>query len=215
MVCSDSDIRVEVYLLCFAHIAHYYISPLQEQPDTILWATRHGRYVVDRLFPDLRSLKGAVQGCMIQHPSRSFALEITLDLVKGTEFFCLKPALHFHVQEEYIESVQGKMDLELDGKEHVLSAGDRPMSIRPYVNHRSYPLPLAQQDDGETVVKFLLSGEKTNSLFELNPVFFEDWYKYQDNVVVNGAKISLVQLWSVSRLSSLQSHQLDQWLCAQ
>jgi hypothetical protein len=109
---------------------------------------------------------------MIQHPSRSFALEITLDLIKGTEFFCLKPALHFHVQEEYIESVQGKIDLELDGKEHVLSAGDRPMSIRPYVNHRSYPLPLARQDDGETVMKFLLSGEKTDSLFELNPVFF-------------------------------------------
>jgi hypothetical protein len=111
---------------------------------------------------------------MIQHPSRSFALEITLDLIKGTEFFCLKPALHLHVQEEYIESVQGKIDLELDGKEHVLSAGDRPMSIRPYVNYRSYPLPLARKDDGKTAMKFLLSGEKTDSLFELNLIFFED-----------------------------------------
>ncbi|KAG9201344.1 hypothetical protein G6514_005894 [Epicoccum nigrum] len=145
--------------------------------------------------------KGAVQGRMIQHPSRSFALEITLDLVKGAEFFCHKPPIHFHVQEEYIESIQGKMGLELDGKEHVLSAGDGPMSIKPYVNHRSYPLSLAQQDNGETVVKFLLSGEQTNSIFELNPVFFENWYKYQDDVVVNGARISLIQLFSVSRLS--------------
>ena len=94
------------------------------------------------------------------------------------------------------------MGLELDGKEHVLSAGDGPMSIKPYVNHRSYPLSLAQQDNGETVVKFLLSGEKTDSIFELNPVFFENWYKYQDDVVVNGAKISLIQLFSVSRLYS-------------
>lgn len=151
---------------------------------------------------DLCSFKGAVQGRMIQHPSRSFALEITLDLVKGAEFFGHKPPIHFHVQEEYIESIQGKMGLELDGKEHVLSAGDGPMSIKPYVNHRSYPLSLAQQDNGETVVKFLLSGEKTDSIFELNPVFFENWYKYQDDVVVNGAKISLIQLFSVSRLYS-------------
>jgi len=151
---------------------------------------------------------------MIQHPSRSFALEITLNLVKGAEFFCHKPRLHFHVQEEYIESIQGKMGLEIDGKEHVLSAGDGPMSIKPYVNHRSYPLSLAHQDDGETVVKFLLSGEKTESVFELNPVFFENWYKYQDDVVVNGAKISLIQLFSVNRLSSPHFHQLDQGLCA-
>ncbi|EMD85893.1 hypothetical protein COCC4DRAFT_63857 [Bipolaris maydis ATCC 48331] len=140
--------------------------------------------------------KGAIRGRMIQHPSRSFALEITLDLVKGAEFFSHKPPLHFHIQEEYIESIQGKMCLELNGKEHVLLAGDGPMSIKPYVNHRSYPAALADQNDGETVVKFLLSGEKTDSVFELNPVFFENWYKYQDDVVVNGAKISLIQLFS-------------------
>ncbi|EUC42422.1 hypothetical protein COCMIDRAFT_39530 [Bipolaris oryzae ATCC 44560] len=140
--------------------------------------------------------KGAIQGRMIHHPSRSFALEITLDLVKGADFFSHKPPLHFHIQEEYIESIQGKMCLELDGKVHILSAGDGPMSIKPYVNHRSYPASLADQDDDETVVKFLLSGEKTDSVFELNPVFFENWYKYQDDVVVNGAKISLIQLFS-------------------
>jgi hypothetical protein len=151
---------------------------------------------------------------MIQHPSRSFALEITLDLIKGAEFFGHKPPIHFHVQEEYIESIQGKMGLELDGKEHVLSAGDGPMSIKPYVNHRSYPLSLAQQDNGETVVKFLLSGEKTDSIFELNPVFFENWYKYQDDVVVNGAKISLIQLFCVSHSYSFYPNQLCQRTCA-
>lgn len=151
---------------------------------------------------------------MIQHPSRSFALEITLDLVKGAEFFSHKPPLHFHIQEEYIESIQGKMCLELNGKEHVLLAGDGPMSIKPYVNHRSYPAALADQNDGETVVKFLLSGEKTDSVFELNPVFFENWYKYQDDVVVNGAKISLIQLFSVSHLSSPVYHQLNERPCA-
>jgi hypothetical protein len=96
--------------------------------------------------------------------------------------------------------------LELDGKEHVLSAGDGHMSIKPYVNHRSYSLSLAQQNDGETVVGFLLSSEKTDSIFKLNPVFFGNRYKYQDDVVVNGGKISLIQLSSVSRLFSPRSH---------
>lgn len=134
---------------------------------------------------------------MIRHPERSFALHITLDLTKGAEFFTHKPPMHFHVQEEYIESIKGKMGLELDGKEYVLSPGDGPMSIKPYVNHRSYPLELERQNDGDTVVEFLLSGEKTDSVFELNPVFFENWYKYQDDVVVHGAKIDLIQLFSV------------------
>ena len=188
-------------MLHHARFAYYGLLALLERLSNYPWTSQDLRTIISQLIPDFCSFKGAVQGRMIQHPSRSFALEITLDLVKGAEFFCHKPPIHFHVQEEYIESIQGKMGLELDGKEHVLSAGDGPMSIKPYVNHRSYPLSLAQQDNGETVVKFLLSGEQTDSIFELNPVFFENWYKYQDDVVVNGARISLIQLFSVSRLS--------------
>lgn len=135
---------------------------------------------------------------MIHHPGRSFALEVTLDLAKGAEFFNRKPPLHFHVQEEYIEAIQGKSALERNDQEHVLSPDDWPTSIKPYVNHRSYPLSLPRQENGETIAKFLLSGEKTDSVFELNPVFFENWYRYQDDVVVNGANISLIQLFSVS-----------------
>lgn len=52
------------------------------------------------------------------------------------------------------------------------------------------------QDDGITVVKFLLSGERTDSVFELNPVFFENWYRYQDEIVVKGKKVDLIQVLS-------------------
>ncbi|CAI7649400.1 unnamed protein product [Penicillium glandicola] len=141
-------------------------------------------------------LRNAVTGRLIHHPDRSFAIEVTLDLVKGADFFCHKPPTHFHVQEEYIECTQGHLGLEIDGKEVVLTAGDGPYSIKPYKDHRSYPLSLDRQEEGNTVVKFLLSGEKTDSVFELNPVFFENWYRYQDDVVVNGAKINLIQLFS-------------------
>ncbi|GKT43287.1 putative oxidoreductase YfjR [Colletotrichum spaethianum] len=143
----------------------------------------------------VRVLKDAVVGRLIHHPDRSFALQVELDLVKGASFFDKKPPLHFHLQEEYIEAVRGKLAVEIEGKEIVLTPADGRFSIKPYVNHRSYPLPISEQDDGNTKVAFLLSGEKTDNVFELNPVFFENWYKYQDEVVVKGAKIDLIQLF--------------------
>ncbi|KAI1178071.1 hypothetical protein F4777DRAFT_141398 [Nemania sp. FL0916] len=140
-------------------------------------------------------LNGAVCARLSHLPDRSFTIEATLDLVKGERFFGQKPPLHFHVQKEYIECTQGKIGLELDGNEHVLTADDGRFEIQPYVDHRSYPLPLSRQDAGVTTVKFLLSAEKTEAVFELNPIFFENWYRYQDEVVVRGARVDLVQVF--------------------
>ncbi|KGO64140.1 hypothetical protein PITC_087260 [Penicillium italicum] len=84
-----------------------------------------------------------------------------------------------------------------DADKMVYSDSDsRVVVIKPFKDHRLYPLSLDRQEDGNTVVKFLLSGEKTDSVFELGPVFFENWYRYQDDVDVNGAKIDLIQLFS-------------------
>ena len=109
------------------------------------------------------------------------------------------------MQEEYIEAIQGKMGLELEGKEIVLSPEDGRFPIKPYANHRSYPMPLSMQPKGTTEVKFLLSGEPIDEVFELNPVFFENWYKYQDQFVMYGEKLSLIQLFSVSTLLALDT----------
>jgi hypothetical protein len=119
-------------------------------------------------------------------------------LEKGKGFFDKKPPLHFHVQEEYIEAIQGKIGLEIGGREIVLAPKDGRYAIKPYADHRSYPMPLDQQEDGTTVVKFLLSGEKTDATFELNAPFFENWYKYQDQFVLHGENLSFLQLFSVS-----------------
>lgn len=62
-------------------------------------------------------------------------------------------------------------------------------------------MPLSEQD-GDVVVKFLLSGEKTSEVFELNPVFFENLYKYQDQFVLHGERLSFIQLFSVSAPAS-------------
>lgn len=138
-------------------------------------------------------------GRAITHPDRAFALEISTDLIKGAKYFTRKPPMHFHTQEEYIESVQGKMCLEIEGQEIVLTPEDGAYTIKPYANHRSFPMPLEVQDEGLTEVKFLLSGEKTAQEFGLSIVFFENWYKYQNEIVVGGKDISLVQLLSVCR----------------
>ncbi|TVY80670.1 putative oxidoreductase yanE, partial [Lachnellula suecica] len=109
--------------------------------------------------------------------------------------FTRKPPVHFHVQEEYIESLEGKLGLEIEGKEFVLVPTDGTYTIASFVNHRSYPLPEDRQNGGE-IVRFRLSGEKTSNPYELSPVFFENWYKYQNEVVANGAQVSLIQFLS-------------------
>ncbi|KAF2647654.1 hypothetical protein K491DRAFT_671798 [Lophiostoma macrostomum CBS 122681] len=142
------------------------------------------------------SLNGAVSTRVIRHHERSFAFEVTMDLVKGRDFFSTKPPMHFHInQDEYIQSLNGKIALEIRGKEIVLQTGDPEYRIDAWVDHRSYPLKLAAQEGG-TTVKFLLSGEKTPELFQLNTLFFENWYKYQDELVTSGGKIDMIQALS-------------------
>lgn len=147
----------------------------------------------------LSSFYGAVTSRQVYHPNRSFALEVQLDLEKGRDIFVHKPPTHFHLQEEYIEAREGKLGLEIEGKELVLTSDDGAYTIPPFTNHRSYPLPRSEQNGGN-VVRFLLSGEKTAMSFELSPVFFENWYKYQDEILVTGASISLIQLFSVCNI---------------
>lgn len=82
--------------------------------------------------------------------------------------------------------------------------------IRPHVNHRSYPALLEkqpqqqqpqqqQQEEKQHIVKMLMSAEKSdNSVFELTDVFFENWYGYQDELLVHGGRINLFQVFCVS-----------------
>ncbi|KAK4222535.1 bifunctional solanapyrone synthase [Podospora fimiseda] len=143
-------------------------------------------------------LGGAVSARIVNHPDRSFAIEAHLDLIKGADFFKKKPPPHFHFQEEYIQATRGKIVLEINGEEQVFTPEDGRIAIKPYLDHRTYPVHISKQDEGVTVVSFLLSGEKTDSVFELNPVFFENWYRYQDDVLMNGGdggkKIDMIQV---------------------
>lgn len=101
--------------------------------------------------------------------------------------------------------LEGRLAVEVEGTERVLSPKDGEICLQPWRNHRLYS-PVTEPGeqikghgdgwDGEKTV-FLLSGEDTDEMFRLDTVFFENWYAYQDLVVVKGQKINLLQVMSV------------------
>lgn len=146
-------------------------------------------------------MNGAVETRVAAHPpdDRAFAFDVKLDLVAGRQFFVEKPPRHFHAQQaEYLEVLEGRVVLELDDRDRVLGRADGPQTIPPYVHHRTYPLPLEEQEEATRCVRFLLSAEKTSDPFGLDTLMFENWYRYQDEVVTKGGRISLIQVFSVS-----------------
>lgn len=142
---------------------------------------------------------------VVNHPGREFAFDVTLDLVKGAELFKQKPPLHFHVsQDEYFQVLEGTAILEYGGQQHELSKDSPPFTIRAWENHRTYPL---RADQGKNIVRFLLSADQIpQKAFKLNTLFFENWYRYQEEVIMNNGTFSLLQILSVSSNSSPTSY---------
>lgn len=93
---------------------------------------------------------------------------------------------------------EGALAVEVDGVEHILRPGDSEFVLRRGVNHRLYP----PRNEACGKLRCILSAEKTPSAFALDLVFFENWYAYQEQVVVHGAKLDLIQVMSVRSLSS-------------
>ncbi|KAI1377103.1 hypothetical protein F4677DRAFT_444908 [Hypoxylon crocopeplum] len=151
----------------------------------------------------ITAFEGGISTRVITHPShpdRVFAYEVTflLQHPRVVSVASLKPPLHFHPhQEEYVQVLEGRLALEIEGKEHVLGPEDGEMPVRPWTNHRLYS-PVADDTEAELkVTRFMLSAESTPELFRLDTVFFENWYAYQDQIVVKGEKIDLVQVMSM------------------
>ncbi|KAI1194518.1 hypothetical protein F5X97DRAFT_275392 [Nemania serpens] len=159
----------------------------------------------------ITAFEGGIVTRVIDHPydsSRVFAYEVTFHLhhPRVVAVAAQKPPLHFHpYQEEYIEVLEGRLAVEVEGVEYVLSPKDGEFSLRPWSNHRLFsPVTDVEEGikgyddgwDGEKTV-FLLSGQDTDEMFRLDTVFFENWYAYQDLIVVEGEKIDLLQVMSM------------------
>lgn len=106
------------------------------------------------------------------------------------------PPAHFHpYQEEYFHVVQGALGVELDGVERVLRPEDGELAVRRGVNHRlCFP---SGEDASLDPIRFYVSGEKTATAFALDLTFLENWYGYQEEVVVHGKKLDMIQVLSM------------------
>lgn len=76
---------------------------------------------------------------------------------------------------------------------------DGEFTLQRWANHRLYPLIPTPGDDREELqtTRFLLSAEGTLEAFALDAVFFQNWYGYQDAVVVGGEKMDILQVMNM------------------
>lgn len=146
------------------------------------------------------SFEGAILTHVLPHDAeRSFRFEITFypDHPR-LRHMPAKPPQHFHpFQEEYLSVSEGALTVEAEGVEHILRAGEPEFVIRRGVNHCLYPPRGPEWENNNDTVRAVLSAENTGSPFSLDLVFFENWYAYQEQVVVHGARLDLIQVMSV------------------
>lgn len=104
-----------------------------------------------------------------------------------------KPPSHFHpYQEEYFTVVQGELGVEIEGVERVLRPGDGELVVRRGANHRlCFP---SDANASTEPIRFYVSAERTATAFALDLTFFENWYGYQEEVVVHGKKLDMIQV---------------------
>ncbi|KAH8594972.1 hypothetical protein B0O99DRAFT_595017 [Bisporella sp. PMI_857] len=155
----------------------------------------------------LTAFDGAIKVFKVDEPGRSFYYDVTffLDhphLIKLAS--AEKPPMHFHpYQEEYIKVIEGTLGVEVEKSEYKLTPQDGEFLIKPWVNHRLYPI-LAGSAAGSPspsaavrTIRFLLSAEKSPEVFQLDDTFFQNWYGYQDEVVMGGGKFDLIQVMNM------------------
>ncbi|CAF9937284.1 MAG: hypothetical protein HETSPECPRED_000480 [Heterodermia speciosa] len=143
---------------------------------------------------------------VVERSHCAFAFEITVqnDHPVFVALASQKPPAHFHpYQSEYMEVLEGRLGLEIEGRDRILGPEDGQVKVGPWTNHRMFPPPPSPDEskrDGENareITRFLLSGGETRELFRLDTVFFQNWYGYQDEVVMGGGRMDLIQVLCV------------------
>ena len=148
------------------------------------------------------SFEGGITTHVLSRSDRTFFFRVTMNLThpRLVALTGQKPPLHFHpYQAEYIEVETGILAVEMEGQERLLTADSGEVCVPAWTHHRLYPPSSAAPKDPEApkVTTFLLSGGDTPESLVLDNVFFENWYAYQDEVVVKGRKVNLIQVMSV------------------
>ena len=93
---------------------------------------------------------------------------------------------------------EGALGLTLGTQERILRPGDGEICIPAWTHHRIFPVPV---DEGGKI-RFSLAGQQTEKSYRLDTGFLQNWYGYQDEVVMKGGKMDMVQVLCVSDFSS-------------
>jgi hypothetical protein len=105
-----------------------------------------------------------------------------------------KPPLHFHcTQHEYMQVLEGRLCYEVEGQELVLKPEDGEVCMKPWTHHCILPTPPTDGPSGRRTV-FMLSGTDSDEAFKLDEIFYENWYSYQEEFIVHGGSLSLLQI---------------------
>ncbi|KAF2753656.1 hypothetical protein EJ05DRAFT_167131 [Pseudovirgaria hyperparasitica] len=143
------------------------------------------------------AFEGAIIVRLLPHATRAFVYDITFHL-KHPRLLALnskKPPLHFHpYQKEYMQVLEGELFVEVDGVEMALAPEHGEITVRPWQHHRLYPHP----SGGRDTMRFLLSADDTPESFKIDNVFFQNWYAYQDEVVLHkGGHFDVLQVMNM------------------
>ncbi|KAL8733399.1 MAG: hypothetical protein Q9181_003607 [Wetmoreana brouardii] len=145
---------------------------------------------------------GAITTRVIPRPHCAFAFEVTVQN-RHPQIISLatqKPPAHFHpYQCEYVEVLEGRIGLEIEGHDRILGPEDGQVKVKPWTNHRLHPPPQEMSkggaEDAGEITRFMLSGAETAELFKLDTIFFQNWYGYQDEVVMGRGRMDLIQMF--------------------
>ncbi|KAI1391739.1 uncharacterized protein F4822DRAFT_104409 [Hypoxylon trugodes] len=145
----------------------------------------------DRLY---KFFDGAVSVRVFDKPEHAYCFEASFrpDHPLASSLFSRKPPLHFHpYQDEQIKVLSGQLIVDVEGQEHRLSPNDAELRVRRWAHHRLRP----SMDDPEKVeIRALVTGQKSSQLFREDVLFLENWYRYQDDIVMNKKKVELLQI---------------------
>lgn len=107
------------------------------------------------------------------------------------------PPMHFHqFQTEYFKVEQGICVVVMDGVERNLTPEDEEISCKPGRIHRFYIHP----DSGDKMT-VLLSASDPGVDYQLDRVFFENWYGYWHDALLYEGGLDWIQTLCVSALS--------------
>lgn len=109
------------------------------------------------------------------------------------------PLLHFHqFQTEYFKVESGIMGIEVNGEHRKVYPEDGEVSVKAGAIHRFYIHP---DSPGDMTV--FLSASDSGLDYQLDRVFFENWYGYWHDALLHEGRLDFIQYLAVSYQPSL------------